>query len=191
MVRSTDIEQTRIDEMLAAYRDLQSQFDRVRDRLRRADEHKHAVNHRIFDRVRAEYNRELDSIRAKMSPIRDEIDQLQASLGAQLRDAGAQLESVEEEIAEAGFRHLVGEYVSGDFDSVRGTLDLRASEERVRCDVLKAALDAIVAMKTPESSAPSVEIDVFADEAAIEPARTTAVVPEPAPEPAPEEHNLW
>ena len=186
MARSTDNEQTQIDETLSAYRDLQSQFDRARDRLRRADEHKHTINRRIFERIRAEYDRELDSIRAKMTPIREEIDQLEDSLEAQLRDAKAQMEAVEEEIVEARFRHLVGEYVSGDFDSVRGTLDARSSEARVRCDVLKASLEAIAAIKTPEPSTPTVSIDVFADEpAAAEPAIAAAPAPEPAPEAAP------
>jgi pSer/pThr/pTyr-binding forkhead associated (FHA) protein len=187
MVRSTDIEQTRIEDILSRYRDLQSQFDRARERLRRADEHKSSVNRRIFDRVRAEYDRELDSIRARMSPIREEIEQIHTSLEAQLQDANAQLASVEEELAEAGFRHLVGEYPGGDFESVRGSLDLRSSEARVRCDVLTAALDTLVALKTPEAKMPTVEIDVFADEPVVEPARSTETVsaPEPAPEPAP------
>ena len=183
MVRSTDIEQVRIDEMLMVYRELQSQFDRVRDRLRRADEHKHTVNRRIFDRVRSEYDRELDSIRAKMSPIRDEVDQLQASLEEQLREAAGQLESIEEELSEAKFRHLVGEYISGDFDTVQATLDLRASDARARCEALKSALEAIATMKTPEPNAPPAEVDAFADEPVAEP--TAATPPEPVAEPAP------
>jgi hypothetical protein len=66
MDQSTQIETASIDELLATLRRLRTQFDRVLSRLRRA-EHWHTVQPRIYDRVRTEYDRELDSIRAHVA----------------------------------------------------------------------------------------------------------------------------
>ena len=146
----TDIEPARIDDLLSAYRELQSQFDRVLEQVRRADEHKQTVQRRIYDRVRAEYDRELDSIRARMSPIRDEIDRMHEALEAQWRDASSTVAAVEEELSEAEFRHRIGEYEVHAFDNLRISLDARAEEARSRRAVLQAAMDAIAAMRRPD-----------------------------------------
>ena len=154
MAHPTDVEQVNIEGLLGAYRELQSQFQRARDRLRRADEQKHTVNRRIFDRVRTEYDRELDAIRAQMSPLRDELDRLQATLEAQLREAEERLAAVEDEMAEIEFRHRVGEYGDGDFDTRRQTIDVRMNESRARQDELRFALGALDGMKDPDASGP-------------------------------------
>jgi len=151
MDQSTHIEPARIDELLAAYREMQSNFDRVLDRLRRAEENKHTVQRRIYDRVYDEYNRELDSIRARMTPLREELDRVRESIDEQCRDATSSMQSIEDELAEAEFRHRTGEYAHNAFADVRQTLDDRATEVRTRHALLSATLHAIEAMRRPDA----------------------------------------
>ena len=178
MDQSTQVEPARIDDLLVAYRDLQSEFDRALARLRRADEQKHTVQRRIYDRVRAEYDRELDAIRARMSPLRDEIDRVHESLEAQCRDANSVVQTVEDELAEVEFRNRIGEYDGSAFDDVRRSLDARAEEARVRHALLKTTLDAIAAMRRPDAQAAP------ASAATDDPAETGSNTPETAAAPA-------
>ena len=154
---SLQIEPARIDELLAAFRELQSQFERVRECLRRAEDNRHTVPRRIYDRVRDEYDRELDSIRMRMSPLRDELDRVHESIEAQRRDAGSVIRSVEDELAEADFRHRIGEYEGDAYANLRTSLDARADEARTRHALFEATMNAIAAMRRP---------DAFADESA-------------------------
>jgi pSer/pThr/pTyr-binding forkhead associated (FHA) protein len=151
MDQATEIEATRIEELLSAYRELQSQFDQVRERLRRAEDHRQTVPRRIYDRVRADYDRELDSIRARLSPLRDELDRVHASIEVQCHDAGAALHALEEELAEAEFRHRIGEYLPPAFEDMRRALDARAADARSELATLETTLSAIATMRSPET----------------------------------------
>src|SRR5512144_1507577 len=101
----TELTTERIEALLATFRELQAQFDLMRGRLRRAEEHRHTVARRIYDRVRSDYDRELDAIRAQLTPLRDELDRVHEALEAQCRETAAAAHAVEEELAEAEFRH--------------------------------------------------------------------------------------
>ncbi len=175
MDQITPIEPARIDDLIATYRELQAQFDRVRARLRRADDNKHTVQRRIYDRVRTEYDRELDSIRARMSPLRDEITRIHDSLEAQCRDATAMAQAVEDELAEAEFRNRTGEFEETAFANIRHGLEARAAEARSRHTLLESTLTALAAMRRSDAAdaAATVEIDRVAD---------SAPVPAPVPE---------
>jgi FHA domain len=151
MDQATELEPARIEELLSAYRDLQAQFDVVRERLRRAEDNRNTVPRRIYDRVRADYDRELDSIRARLTPLRDELDRVHESLEAQYRDAGSALQAVEEQLAEVEFRHRIGEYQAGTYDEMRRELDARAGDARSRQITFEATLGAIVSMRSPEA----------------------------------------
>lgn len=151
MDQATELEPARIEDLLSAYRELQSQFDLVRERMRRADENKHTVPRRIYDRVRADHDRELDSIRARLTPLRDEMARLHESLDEQMRDASSAVQAVEEELAEAEFRHRIGEYEESAFADIRRTLDARVLDARSRQEALQATLSAIASMRSPES----------------------------------------
>jgi pSer/pThr/pTyr-binding forkhead associated (FHA) protein len=183
----TPIEPARIDELLAAYRELQAQFDRVLERLRRAEEQRTTVNRRIYDRVRSEYDRELDSIRAKLSPLRDEIDRTQESLESQCRDAGSVVQSMEEELAEAEFRHRIGEYDDAAYESIRREVDARAGEARSRYDRLHGTLATVTTLRRPDLQDVSALVDenVPAAEPSAPAAQAQPVRENPAPAPAP------
>jgi hypothetical protein len=179
MGHPTDVEQVRVEGVLSAYRDLQAQFDRVRDRLRKAEEQKTTVSRRIFDRVRAEYDRELDAIRAKMSPLRTQLEEVRASLETQLETADQELESIQEELAEAEFRNRVGEFGTSDFESLRKSLDSRITAARARHDELRSAMASLDAMKEPDAAAAD-DPETLADEPVAEPTAPPAAHAAPA-----------
>lgn len=176
MDQATELEPAHIEDLLSAYRDLQAQFDVVRERLRRAEDNRATVPRRIFDRVRADYDRELDSIRARLTPLRDELDRRHESIEAQYRDAGSALQSVEEELAELEFRHRIGEYQGGTYDERRRELDARAAQARSRQATFETTLGTIASMRSPEAAdvaepaatdiAPGVDLDAASDTAA-------------------------
>lgn len=154
---TTDTPSVRVDETLARFRDLQAQFERVRDRLRRAEEQKTTVSRRTFDKVRAEYDRELDALRAKMTPLRDELESHRSSVEGGLKDANASLESLEEELAEAVFRNRVGEYTDVELAERRKSIEARLGEARARIADQRHTLDLFDSMKEPESGPASPE----------------------------------
>ena len=167
MEQTTHAEPARIDDLIAAYRDLQAQFDRARDRLRRADDNRHTVQRRIYDRVRSEYDRELDTIRARMSPLRDEINRVHESLEAQCREVDALLQAVEDELAEADFRHRTGEYESTHYNGMQLSLASRADEARTRQALLRATLDALEAMRNADEPVPATDAPGAAEPVAV------------------------
>lgn len=182
MDQAAAVEMARIEELLSSYRDLQEQFDRVRERLRRAEDHRHTVARRIYDRVRSDYDRELDALRLRLTPLRDELERFQESLEVQYREATAALQSVEEELSEAEFRHRIGEYPDPTFDEMRRALDAHAEDARSRQAALQASLSVIAVMRSPENVADTPVADASVEAAAAEP---VAVVPEmPAEVPA-------
>jgi hypothetical protein len=162
MAHPPDVDANRIEETLSAFRDLQAHFDLLRDLLRRADAQKHTVSRRVYERVRAEYDRELDSIRARMSPLRDELETARASLESQIREAERVLESVEDELAEAGFRHRIGEFDEARYEAARRAIDERLSAARARHAGLRAPLAVLDAMKESDAHA-ATDAETLAD----------------------------
>jgi len=178
MTDTTDITLERIDETLARYRELQSQFERVRDRLRMAEEHRHTVNRRVYERVRNDYDRELDAIRASMSPLREALESTRARFEVQLREVDARLAAQEDELAELTFRHRVGEVNDDALTTRRAEMNTRIDGVRGEAAALRETLATLDAMQNP-------------DHVGVRPAETAAPQPEdladdPAPEPVAE-----
>ncbi len=171
---TTDMTSVRVDETLARFRELQTQFERVRDRLRRAEEQKNTVSRRTFDKVRAEYDRELDALRAKMSPLRDELESHRTSVEGGLKDANASLESIEEELAEVDFRARVGEYSETEIDEKRRQLEVRLADARARISEKRRTLDMFDAMQEPEAPA---QPEHYADSPAVSSRETITPAP--------------
>lgn len=150
---TTDTPSMRVDETLGRFRELQAQFERVRDRLRRAEEQKTTVSRRTFDKVRAEYDRELDALRAQMTPLRQELESHRSTVEGGLKDANASLESLEEELAEVVFRHRVGEFSDTDLAERRRSIESRLESARTRIEEQRRTLDLFDSMKEPEVAA--------------------------------------
>ena len=155
-----------LEERLKEYRELLSQFEMVRDRLRRADEERGSVPRRVYEKVRTEYDRQLDALRAKMTPLREEIETYRVRYEEKLQEASDALELIEEEMAELTFRHRIGEFGEQEATTQRQGIETRLEESMARINSLRetmAAMDAVALSEAP-------------------PARTTTVAP---PEPAP------
>lgn len=117
-----------LDEKLADYQKLREQFDRVRVQLRRAEEQKQTVNQRIYEKVTAEYNRKLDELRSRMSPLKEDLDGIRVQIERELAEATRTVEQGEEKLAEIRFRHVVGEYTDQERDALLKT-DAAALDE--------------------------------------------------------------
>lgn len=180
MDQASAVETARIEGLLSSYRELQEQFDQVRERLRRAEDHRHTVARRIYDRVRSDYDRELDAIRLRLTPLRDELERVQESLEVQYREASAALQSVEEELSEAGFRHRIGEYPDPTFDEMKRALDAHAEDARSRQATLQGALSAIATMRSPENTDTPID-DTIAGTATLEAAPVAPETPAEIP----------
>ncbi len=156
---TTDTPKVRVDETLARFRDIQAQFERVRDRLRKAEEQKSTVSRRTFDKVRAEYDRELDALRAKMTPLRDELESHRSTVEGGLKDANASVEGLEEDLAEVVFRHRVGEYSDAELAEKRRALEARLEDARTRISEQRRTLDLFDTMRESEAAQPQREED--------------------------------
>lgn len=174
-----------VDERLAQLRDLQAQFDRVRERLRRAEEQKGTVTRRTYDKVRAEYDRELDTLRAQMTPLREELESQRQTIEDALKQANGSLESLEEELAEAVFRHRVGEFTDAELADKRRSIDARLDTARARITDQRRTLDMFAKMEQP-TAAPAAPVDPadIAAEGALA-ALDVETRPEPAAAPEP------
>ncbi|HET6463587.1 MAG TPA: FHA domain-containing protein [Candidatus Krumholzibacteria bacterium] len=181
MDQAAAVETARIEELLSSYRELQEQFDQVRERLRRAEDHRHTVARRVYDRVRSEYDRELDGIRLRLIPLRDELERVQESLEVQYREAAAALQSVEEELSEATFRHRIGEYPDPTFDEMKRALDAHAEDARSRQTSLSATLATIAIIRSPENAADAAVDDPAAETTVEAPALVVPEVPAEIP----------
>lgn len=137
-----------INERLADYRELLSQFEAVRARLRRAEEERQTVPRRVYEKVRAEYDHQLDALRARMTPLRDELDGVRHRYEEELKDAIAALETVEEELAELTFRHRIGELTDEGMVTPRAEIETRLDAARAR---ISATRETVTAM---ENAAP-------------------------------------
>lgn len=171
---TTDTPSVRVDETLARFRELQGQFERVRDRLRRAEEEKTTVSRRTFDKVRAEYDRELDALRAKMTPLRDELESHRSSVENNLKDANASLDVLEEELAEIVFRHKVGEYSDDEMADKRRVVEARLDSARTRISEQRRTLEMFDEMKSTETPA---QPEAYADDPIV----TAREVSRPSP----------
>jgi chromosome segregation ATPase len=141
-----------VDARLAQLRDLQAQFDRVRERLRRAEEQKGTVTRRTYDKVRAEYDRELDTLRAQMTPLRDELESQRQTIEDAMKQANGSMEALEEELAEAVFRHRVGEFTDAELADKRRSIDARLDTARARMADQRRTLDMFAAMEEPSAT---------------------------------------
>ncbi len=181
----TETPNASVDTRLLQLRELQEQFDRVRERLRRAEEQKTTVSRRTYDKVRAEYDRELDALRAQMTPLRDELESKRQLVEDALKQANGSLAALEEELAEAVFRHRVGEYSDAELAERRRSVDVRLEAARSRMADQQRTLELFAAMEqpsTPTAAAADAD-DIAADSALSALDVDTRREPAPAPEP--------
>ncbi len=194
MAAKTNGDKAGLDQRLAELRELQAEFDSTRERLQRAEEEKSTVPRRVYERVRAEYDRQLDALRAKMTPLRGALDEVRGDYEEHLGEANASLETIEEELAEVTFRHRIGEFTDEQLDARRADIDERLQKAREEIDQFQSVLEAMDSVTpAPVHHEPAADPVAPSDVAPsdVAPPTPTADVPmkaapQPAPAPPPE-----
>jgi hypothetical protein len=138
-----------VSETLKEYQDLTARFETMRDRLQRTEMNRDTVNRRVYEKVRAEYDREMDALRARMTPLREELDAVRADTEDRLNGANTMLDGLQEERAELQFRHSVGEFDDDAMQERTADVDARIDEARVSIAGIRDTLSRLDAATIP------------------------------------------
>lgn len=107
---ATTMTPEKLAEKYSLYKEFDDQRRALEERLRRSDAEKESVNERIYKKVRAEYQKNLEEIEAKLAPLKSEIDEFRRESERELDELEKKIEALDDEHAEVGFRHRVGEF---------------------------------------------------------------------------------
>lgn len=162
--------QPELQEKLAAYQTLCERRERVANQLRKTESEKESVSSRIYDKVRADYQAELDVITQELEPLKEEIATVRSELETELAGVEEEIRRGEDMITEAGFRHRVGEFDESTLAQATAGIESELKEWRERRAKLEEQLGRLDRRRPSRS----------ADTAA-----TPGAGPEPAPDPAP------
>ncbi len=131
-----------LDELLSSYFELCDRRDVLTDRLHRAETAKDSVSQRIFEKVRSEYEQELESVDSRLGPLKEELESHRRDVETEIEEAEASVREIEDEIAEAEFRFQVGEFDENHRNEIRDAITPRLDKARARRDELRGRLEA-------------------------------------------------
>jgi len=131
-----------LDELLSSYFELCNRRDVLEERLQRAQTAKESVSPRIFEKVRAEYENELESVHGRLRPLKEELESHRRDVEAEMEDAESKMRNVEDELAEARFRFEVGEFDENKFRDAEKAIEPRLDKLRFQRDGLHDRLEA-------------------------------------------------
>lgn len=155
MSQSTfDHSPTTLEEKLARYWELTDQRDTLLTMIAKAKNEKESVSERVFKKVMADYERSLQSVSGNLDPLKQELDALRQETDQEVRQVDAAAAELEDEIAEADFRHRVGEFDDRRFAQISEQLLPRLNEVTKRRSELYARLSAMDRRRTPRDDAP-------------------------------------
>jgi|GEM_PF-1751394 len=115
----TGISPGRLEEKVALYKKLIAQRDQMFARLDNVEQEKMSVERRIYEKVKFEYTGELKNVRSQLSPIESELSKAKREGEKELASLNDKIREMEEEMAEAEFRHRVGEFDSDTLVQIR------------------------------------------------------------------------
>jgi len=144
---------TTLEEKLARYWELTDQREALLTLIAKAKNEKESVNERVFKRVMADYERSLQTVSGNLDPLKQEMDALRQETDQEVRQVDAAAAELEDEIAEADFRHRVGEYDDRQFAQVSERLLPRLNDITKRRSELYARLSAMDRRRTPRDDA--------------------------------------
>lgn len=119
----TGISQDKLEEKLALYSKLTAQRDDLVARLEKVDKEKASVSEDIYQKVKSEYNRQLEVLTTQIDPMESEFNEFKRESEKELAELDEQIRALEEELSEAEFRHRVGEYNEGKIGEIRSRLE--------------------------------------------------------------------
>ncbi len=115
----TGISPGRLEEKVALYKKLIAQRDQMLARLDNVEQEKSSVERRIYEKVKFEYTGELKNVRSQLSPIESELSKAKREGEKELASLNDKIREMEKEMAEAEFRHRVGEFDSDTLLEIR------------------------------------------------------------------------
>jgi hypothetical protein len=193
--------QEMLEEKLASYKKLAIQRVQLRARLEKTEAQKDSVSDKIYERVKTEYEGKLENLRSQLDPIESEIQDMKRDDEKELAGLVEQISLLEEELAEAEFRHRVDEYDTAKLreimDRVNPDLKEKSKRKTEILDQLRLIRKTDEAIKEAAASveddtdepADSEPSDTGVDQAETEPVDVEPVDAEPVDEPATEEND--
>lgn len=175
-----------LEEKLATYWRMVEERETLETRIAKAKTARESVNERVFRRVLSGYEEALTSLAARLDPLEKELDAMRREVSRELKAIEGVLEELDDELAEAQFRHQVGEFDDAALARRRERAEPQATEARRRRDELQSRLDTMDRRRsgrdaTEETARP-------ADTApATAPQETGPAAPAPVPPDAPSE----
>ncbi len=138
-----------VDAQFGQYRELVEKRRALKIRMEKAEAEKQSVSERVFQRVMAEYSRELQHIESELEPLARSLQSARATIQDQIKDIDLQVDQIRDRIDEIAFRSRVGEFDSAASDELRAPLAdecdrlarrrQQLSETLVRMDAREAA----------------------------------------------------
>jgi len=132
----------KLEEKLSDYWALATRKTNLEDRIAKAEGEKHTVTERIFRKVLADYEDELESIEVKLAPLKSEIDKFKDAINGEIAKIDRRLAELEDELAEANFRSRVGEFEDGDLRKAEDRIQPKIDDVRERKFRLERQFDA-------------------------------------------------
>jgi hypothetical protein len=135
--------QKTLEEKFNRFQTLKDREQELQARLKKTEEEQGTVNERIYLKVKADYEKQLRDISAGIAPLVDEIADTRESTVQELKTIETDLAAIEEEYAEAVFRHRVGEFDDARLKEVEASILPKIEEKRGQQEPLTSLLKRI------------------------------------------------
>ena len=139
----TEHNQRTLEEKFNRFQALKDREQELRARLKKTEEEQDTVNERIYLKVKADYEKQIRDISTAIAPLVGEIAETRESTVHELQAIETDLAVIEEEHAEAVFRHRVGEYDEAKLREAEASILPRIEEKRSRKEPLAGLLKRI------------------------------------------------
>lgn len=176
----TEQTQKTLEEKFTSFQALKDREQELRGRLQKAEKERDTVSEKIYQKVRAEYEKQLGDISSEITPLVGEIADTREATVKQLDVIEAELTAIEEEHAEAVFRHRVGEFDKDRLTKMEDSILPRIEEKRSQKEPLAGLLEKIDQAVKSISEEPE-PVEPPAQEAAVLDKGDTSIEHDPAP----------
>ena len=142
MSRMTDNKITdAIAEHLAKYRELAATRHDLEQRLGKVEEQKDSVKPQIYEKVRADYDKQLEKLSEDLAPLEEKVVEARQAVDAQLQKLDLQVAALRDELEECEFRHRVDEFDDDALTNARRPIEQKRDGLERRREALADALD--------------------------------------------------
>jgi hypothetical protein len=129
-----------IEQKLARYQGLMERKNTLLKWLENAEKNRSTVNDKIYQKVKAEYNRQLSETVSDLSPIEKEIGDERESAQRRRAETEEDLNALQDQQAESAFRHRIGEYDGDKLREIETSLSPLIEEKKQQENTLSTLL---------------------------------------------------